>query len=812
MVPLFLRLLNMSITAGWIVLAVILLRLCLKKSPRWITCALWGVVAIRLLLPVNIESRFSWIPSAETVVKTDSSDSSSLVVNSGMASIDKPLNDWLQTPVKPQTTPPVQKPVPPVSNDNTNSNSTVPDLPPEDAEITPTPHPPIAETPTIPEEHPIQTEEKTVSRAGRILQIATPVWLVGVALMLIYELLSVLRVRHRVLDAVRLRDNVWQSDRVKSPFIFGLFRSRVYVPYGLEERVLDQVLSHERAHLRRLDHWTKPFAFTLLAVYWYNPLLWVAYILLCRDIEVACDQRVIKTLDEGGRRQYALALLACGVERRSIAACPLAFGEVSIKHRIKSVMHYRKPIVFVIVVSLLVFMLASACLLTVPLSKAEEVLELDLSTESDGVTTTTTTSTIDTHHTNGLSTGGSAQTTLPTSTGQTGSYSPIDPDHIHSFGSWQVTLSPECATDGHKQRVCPCGYSETAAIAAVGHTFIQDKCVTCGAYKESDYIFVPDYTGQPNRIGAETGFSLHAAQGDWLYFIMDHGIMKMRTDGTEVSKVWTNHSGGTLLNINVVGDWIYFSVMEVGMEDSYIGRVRTDGKGFSYIVNSVLVDDLLIVDDMLYFTVDTSITPIANGVMDRRPLYRVPIDNGITRGGGNTLQKIRGGWVDCLTSDGDCLYFRYIASSGEESLRRIDLSTMSVTTLMDSFSSIELFAEDGRLYFLTFDIWYEEARLQSISVNGGAVTHHGVTSGIGHLLNVCGSRVFYRDWFGTNDIVAYDTATSQTKTIGKPGNIGTTFVGNSGVVINWSRDAKTQRVMANIYNPDTSTWSSVYIT
>jgi len=608
-------------------------------------------------------------------------------------------------------------------------------------------------------------------------------------------------VRNRVLDAVRLRDNVWQSDRVASPFIFGLFRPRIFVPYGLEEAVMEQVVSHERAHMRRYDHWIKPFAFTLLAVYWYNPLLWVAYVLLCRDIEVACDQRAIKGLDEDGRRQYAFALLACGVERHSIAACPLAFGEVGIKHRIKSVLNYRKPILFVIVVSLLIILLASMCLLTVPISKAEEVWEPEVPVESDKVTTTT--------NANTTTIGGSNLTTTQTVTGQTKPSVSSEPDHVHTYGSWQVVLSPECTVDGSKQRTCPCGYIETASVDAVGHTYIQNVCVTCGALKESN--FVSDYTGEPNRIGAETGFSLHAAQGDWLYFIMDHGIMKMRTDGTEVSKVWTNPTGGTLLNINVVGDWIYFSMMEVGMEDSYIGRVRTDGKGFSYVVTSVLVDDLLIVDDMLYFTVDTSITPI-DGVSDKYPLYRVPIDNGITRGGGNSLQKISGGWVDCLTSDGDCLYFRHIASSGEETLRRIDLSTMSVTTLMDSFSSIELFVEDGRLYFLTFDIWYEEARLQSISVNGGAVTDHGVTSGIGHLLNVCGSRVFYRDWFGTNEIVTFDTATSQSQTIGKPGNIGTTFVGSSGVVITWSKDAMTQRIMANVYDPDTSTWSSVYVT
>ena len=361
MTSVFLHFLNLSITAGWMVLAVLLLRLCLKKAPRWITCVLWGLVALRLVVPFTIESPISLIPTAQTVVSTEDTDKSVPMVNSGMSAIDKPLNDWLQTPVKPQTKPSVQSPVPPV---------------PPVSEVVPNPDVPVDDTDSAPQkpdtEKPSAPQEETVSavsRAERILQIAAPVWLVGIGLMLLYELISFLRVRARVWDAVRLRDNVWQSDRVASPFIFGLFRPRIYVPYGLEEPVLAQVLSHEQAHLHRRDHWIKPFAFTLLAVYWYNPLLWVGYILLCRDIEVACDERVIRGLDDDCRRRYATALLECGVERRSIAACPLAFGEVSIKQRIQSVLNYRKPLLWVIIVSLVACAVAAVCLLTVPKAK-----------------------------------------------------------------------------------------------------------------------------------------------------------------------------------------------------------------------------------------------------------------------------------------------------------------------------------------------------------------------------------------------------------------------------------------------------------
>lgn len=345
MISVFLHFFNLSVMAGWMVLAVLVLRLCLKKAPRWITCVLWGLVALRLLVPFTIESPISLIPTAETVVSGDTADTSAPVVNSGVASIDKPLNEWLQTPVVPPAAP---------TDTDTGENT--------DASVAPIDPKPEEQ---MPSGDTLDTG-KTVSRMERVLNIAAPVWLVGIGLMLLYELFSVLRVRSRVLDAVLLRDNVWQSDRISSPFIFGLFRPRIYVPYDLEERVLEQVLSHERAHLHRRDHWIKPFAFTLLAVYWYNPLLWLGYVLLCRDIEVACDERVVRGLDEDTRRQYATALLQCGVERRSIAACPLAFGEVSIKQRIKSVLNYRKPLLWVIIASLVVCSVAAVCLLTVP--------------------------------------------------------------------------------------------------------------------------------------------------------------------------------------------------------------------------------------------------------------------------------------------------------------------------------------------------------------------------------------------------------------------------------------------------------------
>ncbi len=353
MTSVFLRFLNLSITAGWMLPVVLLLRLCLKKAPRWITCLLWGLVALRLVLPFSIESPISLIPSAQVVVGADEMYGTAPLVDSGVPAIDKPLNEWLQTPVQASglQTPSAPDTMSDGNADPTPGNATAPDA--NDTSVTQMP---------------------PVSRAERIVTIAANAWLAGVGLMLLYELISVWRVRRRVLDAVRLCDNVWQSDCVSSPFIFGLFRPRIYIPYGLEEPMLGQVLAHERAHLHRCDHWIKAFAFTLLAVYWYNPLLWLGYVLLCRDIEVACDQRVVRNLTESDRRRYAATLLQCGVERYSIAVCPLAFGEVSIRQRIKSVISYRKPLLGVIIASLAVCAAAAVCLLTVPSSKDKVVV------------------------------------------------------------------------------------------------------------------------------------------------------------------------------------------------------------------------------------------------------------------------------------------------------------------------------------------------------------------------------------------------------------------------------------------------------
>lgn len=310
MAAVFLKLLNMSITAGWLILAVIVLRLVLKKAPKWTRCALWGLVGLRLVLPFSIESALSLIPSAETVPQTLITGNG-FDVDTGIGVIDSQVNNYI--------------------GDHYYEGVTVP-----------------------------------TDTGADIMTILVWIWLAGIAAMLIYTAISYFRLRRKVDTAVLLRGNIWQSENVKSPFILGMFRPRIYLPFNMTDEDMTNVLAHENAHLKRRDHLIKPLAFLLLTVYWFNPLIWLAYVLLCRDIELACDERVVKGLGEQERRDYGAALLSCSVSRKSIAACPLAFGEVGLKERIKTMLNYRKPAFWIIVVAGVACIVVAVCFLTNP--------------------------------------------------------------------------------------------------------------------------------------------------------------------------------------------------------------------------------------------------------------------------------------------------------------------------------------------------------------------------------------------------------------------------------------------------------------
>lgn len=307
----FLKLLNLSISASWLVLVVLALRLVLKRAPKWVNVLLWGMVALRLMLPFSIESALSLIPSAETVSPEVVQFDPAPTITSGVTIIDNAVNPAL-------------------------SES-------------------FAAAPLA-----------SVNPLYVWTYLAGWVWLIGLAAMLLYALVSYLRLRRRVSASIPLRENVYVCDDIASPFILGIVRPRIYLPSALDEAQRGSVLSHERAHLARRDHWWKPLGFALLAVYWFNPLLWLAYTLLCRDIELACDERVLRGMDAGQIKDYSSALLACSVPRRMLAACPLAFGEVGVGARVKNALRYKKPAFWVVAASVAVCAVVAVCFLTNP--------------------------------------------------------------------------------------------------------------------------------------------------------------------------------------------------------------------------------------------------------------------------------------------------------------------------------------------------------------------------------------------------------------------------------------------------------------
>ena len=310
MTDIFLGFLNRSLAAGILILAVVLVRLVFKKAPRWLLCALWALAAVRLVCPVSIESVLSLIPSAEPV-QPEIIVSAQPAITSGIPAVDAIVN------------------------------------PPLAAAFTPSP-----------------------AQSANPLQIwtflAACVWLAGIAALLLYAAVSALRLRLRVRTAVRLEQNVYQSEFVSSPFILGVIRPRIYLPFGLEAGAQAMVLAHERAHLRRGDQLWKPLGYLILAAYWFNPLCWLAYILFCRDIEAACDEKVVRELGEGCKAAYSRALLACSAPKKLITACPLAFGETGVKSRIKSVLNYKKPAFWLVLAAVLVSAAVAVCFLTDP--------------------------------------------------------------------------------------------------------------------------------------------------------------------------------------------------------------------------------------------------------------------------------------------------------------------------------------------------------------------------------------------------------------------------------------------------------------
>lgn len=321
MADVFIKTLNMGIAASWLILAVVVLRVILKRAPKRFRLLLWAVVGLRLVLPVSIESALSLVPSAQTLPE-GVMYAAAPELNTGIAALNDAINPAFTAAFAPE----------PAASAN-----------------------------------PLQV----------LLPVASVIWLAGAAAMLLWALVSWLRLRRRVAEAVRLEGNVFESERVASPFVLGLIRPRIYLPFGLDEGAREQVLTHERAHIARGDHVIKPLGWLILAVYWYNPLVWLAYALFCRDIELACDERVIRRLPVSGRADYSQALLDLSRPRHGVGACPLAFGESAVKGRVKSVLTYKRPAFWLIMLAAVLCIGAAVCFLTDPKAEADDSVQTD---------------------------------------------------------------------------------------------------------------------------------------------------------------------------------------------------------------------------------------------------------------------------------------------------------------------------------------------------------------------------------------------------------------------------------------------------
>ena len=300
----------MSISASWLILVVVLLRLILTKTPKWIAVLLWGIVALRLVVPFSFESTLSLIPSAETF-DIHNIQYETPAIQSGIPAVNNSVNPVLGETFAPD----------PSASAN-----------------------------------PLYVWMSVVSI----------IWLIGITAMVLYAVISYMQVCRSVAERAPYERNIFLCDHVKSPFILGLVRPKIYLPSNMDTMTMESVIAHEKAHLARRDHWWKPMGFLILMIHWFNPLCWIAYVLLCRDIELACDEKVIQQMDLDGKKQYSTALLECSAQRRLVAICPLAFGEIGVKERVKNILNYKKPAFLAIAVAVIACAVVTVCFATNP--------------------------------------------------------------------------------------------------------------------------------------------------------------------------------------------------------------------------------------------------------------------------------------------------------------------------------------------------------------------------------------------------------------------------------------------------------------
>ena len=337
----FQNVLTASFHGSIVILAVMVLRLVLKRTPRKFFCFLWLLAGIRLLMPFEIQSVLSLQPDVETITEARFSQTAPTVppaealpvyVPEEPVVIQQPEAGYM--PVMPEQWPIPEAPVPPM------------------------------------EEPEYQTDPLMTLDA-----IAANIWLAVAFCFVLHTFASYLRLKLQVREAIRLKGNIWECDRIETAFILGFIRPRIYLPMGMSKNTRRHILAHEQTHLEKGDHWFKMIGYIALAIHWFNPLVWVAYILLCKDIEIACDERVVQFMELEERKSYSAALINCSTNHAHFAACPVAFGEVSVKNRVISVLKYKKPSFWISLAGVIAILFVAVCLVTSPTEKAEVIPE-----------------------------------------------------------------------------------------------------------------------------------------------------------------------------------------------------------------------------------------------------------------------------------------------------------------------------------------------------------------------------------------------------------------------------------------------------
>lgn len=330
---LFWQIVNIGISTSWLILAVVVFRFVLKKAPKALHVAIWALVALRLICPVTIESELSLVPQHEI---------SQQAIESWTVESDVPA-----------------VPFDPVYQEEQDNPAQIPDIP-----VSVAPAPDISYTNENASVILLETESKPPVRTWNVLDALPLVWLAGFAFMLLYGTSGYLRLSRKLRTAVILEKNIYCTEHSDAPFVFGIIKPKIYVPFHMRLRDMGYVIAHEKVHIHRKDHWWKPLGYLLLCLYWFNPFVWLAYRLLCKDIELACDERVVKGYDTEQRADYSQALLACSAHKAKFLACPVAFGETGTPERIKNVLRYKKPAVWITVVAVVAIAMCGVCFLT----------------------------------------------------------------------------------------------------------------------------------------------------------------------------------------------------------------------------------------------------------------------------------------------------------------------------------------------------------------------------------------------------------------------------------------------------------------